>query len=743
MTADANPAVIRPMEPTPQAAGLLGSMLSGCILGVSTMVVLMGIAAMAFPGPLAGHIGFGIGILLAGSAIAAIVGIAVIGVPGTLVYSQEAPATILGIGGAALFAGLPPDLPADLRFGAVVAAYGCITGLTGLAFLLLGSFRLGELIRYVPFPVVGGMLAGLGVLIVGGAMSLLTGLSLSVDGPGAFLSLDVLIHWAPAFVFALALFHVTARWTNALVVPGALVAATAAFYAAAWGAGADRDTLEMGHWLLGPFPHGHLMRWPDYGAFAHLDLAMVLRLLPTAGAVVLISTFGLLLHAGSLELAMRRDFDLDSELRARGIGNIAVGLIGGVPTYHAVSTTLLARRMGAGNRVTMTTLVAVWLIVLSCGADYLGLVPRMVVGGLLLFLGLDLLREWLVRGWRALPRGDWMVLFLIVLVTVAIGYAEGIAFGLAAGIVLFLLGYIRLPAVKHVLSGNARHSSVERAQPALEALRRDGGAIQIMELQGFLFFGTANNVVRRVRRRLDDRDSPPVRWLILDLHAVSGLDWAAVGSFRKLLQIAEDAGFELALAGGAPGVRRMLEKGGILDLARHFDTLDHALEWSEDRLLTDRGVASTEDAGPDSLPLWLLREIPDPAVQARLRPYLTPVEVPAGTMLLRQGDPSDAMYFIRSGRASVYVHRPDGSRLRVKTYLAGSIVGEIGLYVGRPRTATVVAETSVAAWRLDEAAFARMGREDVPLAMLLHRIVVRLLGTRLTDTNRMLAAYAN
>ncbi len=724
-------------------AGPVTSILCGCVLGISTLMVLMGIAAMAFPGPLAGHIGLGIGTLLAGSSIAAIVGIVAIGVPGTLIYSQEAPATILGLGGAALFSALPPDLSTDMRFAVVGAVYGCITGLTGLFFLLLGGFRLGELIRYVPFPVVGGMLAGLGVLIIGGSMSLLTGLSVGVDGPMAFLALEVLLHWAPAFALALLLFVVTARWKNPLTVPATLIAAAIAFYAVARLSGTDHATLETGHWLLGPFPHGYLLRLPDYAALGWIDMATVSQILPTAAAVVLISTFGLLLHAGSLELAMRSDFDLDSELQARGIGNIAVGLVGGVPTYHAVSTTLLARRMGAANRLTLATLVGVWLVVLFCGVDVLGLVPRMVVGGLLLFLGLDLLREWLVRGWTTLPRGDWAVLFLIVLITVFVGYAEGIAFGLAAGVVLFLLGYIRLPAVKHVLSGSERHSSVERAQPALAAIRRDGAAIQIMELQGFLFFGTANNVVRQVRQHLDNPDLPAIRWLIIDLRAVSGLDWAAIGSFRKLLQIADREGFELALSGAAPAVARMLEKAGIPKAARVFDTSDHALEWCEDRLLATAGIPSTEDAQPDELPQWLVQEIPDPAMLARLRLYLVPHEAAAGTSLLRQGEPSDAMYFILSGRASVYVHRQGGGSLRVKTYLAGSIVGEIGLYIGRPRTATVIAETAVAAWKLDRDAFTRMALEDVSLAMTLHHIVVRLLGTRLTDTNGMLAAYAS
>ncbi|MGE4221414.1 MAG: cyclic nucleotide-binding domain-containing protein, partial [Alphaproteobacteria bacterium] len=81
--------------------------------------------------------------------------------------------------------------------------------------------------------------------------------------------------------------------------------------------------------------------------------------------------------------------------------------------------------------------------------------------------------------------------------------------------------------------------------------------------------------------------------------------------------------------------------------------------------------------------------------------------------------------------------------LRVKSYLAGSLVGEIGLYIGRSRSATVIADTPVSAWKLSADSFARMAQEDVALAMQLHCVVVRLLGTRLSDTNRMLAAYAH
>src|SRR5690606_22584780 len=141
-----------------------------------------------------------------------------------------------------------------------------------------------------------------------------------------------------------------------------------------------------------------------------------------------------------------------------------------------------------------------------------------------------------------------------------------------------------------------------------------------------------------------------------------------------------------------------------------------------------------------TLPEMVRAALPELKDRERLRSYLEREEVPAGEVLMRQGEPASSLYFIQQGQASVYVETGEGARIRVKVYMAGSIVGEIGLYTGGNRTATVTADSALEVWRLGDEALERMRREDSDLAGRFHEMIVRLLGERLSETNRLVAA---
>jgi SulP family sulfate permease len=119
-----------------------------------------------------------------------------------------------------------------------------------------------------------------------------------------------------------------------------------------------------------------------------------------------------------------------------------------------------------------------------------------------------------------------------------------------------------------------------------------------------------------------------------------------------------------------------------------------------------------------------------------LRPYLERVELPHGTVLIRQDEPPDDVYVVGSGRLSVEMETADGTRMRLRTVNAGVVVGEVAIYTGVPRTADVVAETPSVVYRLSGAAIERMESEDPELAAALHRWLAGILSDRLRDTLR-------
>ncbi|HVM12257.1 MAG TPA: cyclic nucleotide-binding domain-containing protein, partial [Actinomycetota bacterium] len=355
-----------------------------------------------------------------------------------------------------------------------------------------------------------------------------------------------------------------------------------------------------------------------------------------------------------------------------------------------------------------------------------------------LFLGLSFLVEWVIDAWSRLPRVDHAIVLLILVVIGAFGFLEGVALGLALAVVLFVVSYSRTEVVKHALTGETFTSNVDRSPREREILRSAGAGVQVFELQGFLFFGTANRLLDRIRARAGDPSAPPLRSLILDFRRVSGLDSSAVLSFTKAAQLAGRQGFRIALAGVPAAARRQLERGGVEQEGQvaFFEDTDRALQWHEDRILEE---AELEADATATFRERLAAEMPDEDVETLLG-YVERMEVPAGQELISQGGSSGDVFFLERGRLTARLRQPDGGWTRLRTMGSGTVVGEMAMYLGIPRSASVVAEEASVLYRLPDGAIGLMEERHPRVAAGLHRFFARLLSERLADTLRSLSA---
>jgi SulP family sulfate permease len=248
---------------------------------------------------------------------------------------------------------------------------------------------------------------------------------------------------------------------------------------------------------------------------------------------------------------------------------------------------------------------------------------------------------------------------------------------------------------------------------------------------GFVFFGTASGLLDRIRTRVG---SGPLRFLVVDLRRVTGMDASAVLSFRKVAQIAEADGFELVFAGAPSRVEDQLRRGGVVaadGIIRFDPDLDRGLQHCEDRLLHDAAPASSPaDPSADGLA----------GLPPHLQPYLERVSLPEGAVLIRQGDPPDDMYVLESGRLRVEFTTPEGTVMRLSTVRGGVMVGEMALYTGVPRTADVVADAPSVVLRLTRASLERLEADEPETAAALHRWLATTLAHRLTDSQRAFSA---
>jgi len=608
---------------------------------------------------------------------------------------------------------------------------------TGAVFLALGQFRLGSLIRFIPYPVIGGFIAGTGWLLVSNSVRMMTGIPLGFRGLPLLLQPETLLHWLPGAIFGVALLVILRRWRHFTIMPAMLLGVLGLFYLLLWLTDTSISQATAQGWLVGPFPSGRL--WPPFSLsdLARVNWAVLAGQGGNMASILIVGTIALLLNVTGTELATRQDLDLDRELRAAGVANLAAGLAGGMAGYHSISLSVLGHRIGAKGRLVGFSAALLCGAVLFLGMSLFMYFPKPILGGLILFLGGGFLVEWAYDTWFTLPRIDYALVLLILLIIGLVGFLQGVALGVIVSVILFVVNYSRINVVKHILSGANYQSNVDRPAGERRLLQEKGEGLYILKLQGFIFFGTANSLLQTILKRLNDPSQPSVRFILIDFHLVGGIDSSAVFSFAKLRQLVEARSIMLVFTQVVPKVQLQLKMGGYTDEGsgsfRIFPSLDYGVEWCENRII-DSEVASQIQPSPTTGQLAQI--LPPFLLAPRLMGYLERLHVQAGKYLIRQGAPSEEFYLIESGRLTVLLERPGGEPLRLRTIGAGTVVGEIGFYLGLPRTTSVVAEEPTILYRLTKSALREMSLHDPDVAAALHEFVARLLAERLVNSNK-------
>jgi SulP family sulfate permease len=697
------------------------SVLAGLVVGAVEVVVAIALASLVFGGLLAGHLADGIGLYLVAGALSLAILAWTGGLRGVVGSLQDAPAAGLAV--VATYVALGTFGGPDRAFLTAVAATLVVTVLCGVVFLVLGTLRAGNLLRFIPVPVVGGFLAGTGWLLLKGAIAVSSGVEFHIDTFGSLGSLETAKLWVPAVAFGLVLLLAVRFVKHPLVLPIALVAGLVAFAIGVLVTGSSLDAVREGGWLLGSFDSSRLWEPWTFRALQHADWMAVLGQGAGIAATVLVASVAVLFNLAGTEVLLDRDLDTNRELRDAGALNAISGAAGGIPAFHALGLTSLTGRMRANARTAGLVGALVPLAVAFAGGRLVELVPRMLVGGVLAFLGLSFLVEWVWDKRRVLPRVEYAIVLVILAGIVVRGFLPGVIIGLVMAVVLFAVSYGRIELVREVAFGETYRSNVDRPPSERAALRSMADRVQILRLHGFVFFGSANGLLEKVRRRTEQGG---VRFLVLDLQRVSGVDASAVVSFAKVMHLGEASGFELVLAGATDAVRAQLERGGVREtpnLVGFEPDLDRGLQRCEEGLLEEAGAAVAAGDGSAGLPQGLSS-------------YLERMELETGTTLIRQNDPAEDVFVLESGRLSVEMVTVEGTRMRVSTIRPGVVVGEVAHYAGVPRTADVIADSPSVVLRLSDASMERLETQDPELAAALHRWLATTLAERLSETTR-------
>jgi len=716
-------------------SGVARSVVNGLVIAVVSLAYSFSYAALVFSGPLSPGLAYGIGAALVGSAALGLVLCWKSAFPFAVSGPDSNSIAVLAASTAALAGAFPAG--ASGRELTVNALYLLVFSgvLTGLCLYLLGVARMGRWIRYVPYPVTGGFMAGVGWLMVTGGLQIatnepLTWATLADPAAGQFA-------WKAlaSMAWAAVLLVVLDRSRHFLAIPATLIAGVLVMLLLLAGAGVSIEQARLTGWLYAV--PGQSTWWQPWSAadFQLLHPQAIFGRLSDLATVALVTTLTILMNSTGLEIETRRDINLDRELRMHGVAHLASAACGGFPGNVYLSRSLLNYRLGSVSRIGGLVMAVVSLLLIFVGPVIISYVPRPILGSLIISMGAAMLWTWIVAARKNCSWPDYLTILLIAVVVTVWGFVTGVLVGVIASCLIFAFNYGRVSVVKHQLNAAIYSSSRVRAAVQRGFLQSEGEAIRIFVLQGFIFFGTADRLYRILLEQMVDA-ARPVRFLIIDFRFVPGIDSSALSSFRKIYEAAQSRGVTLVISGASAALARELaplERSGWS--GAHYATLDAGLEWCESELL--------RIAGPDEYTMtpdvvsWLEREFGTRGAALEFMRYVTRLEVAAGVYLCRQGESADAMFFVDEGEVLVERTGADGQPLRLRTMGRHTVLGEMGLYRNELRAASVAASHYSVVYVLTREALERMRREAPALAEALCVALIKVMSERLTFANTL------
>jgi len=712
----------------------LNDILGGTAASVLTVTFGLSYALLIFAGPLAPYLSYGVATTFISSAVLA----SVLALRSTFPFAIGGPETstaaMTGILASSLVERLEAANPSSPVLGPVLLTFAMASIATGVVLYGFGMMRMGRAIRYVPYPVVGGFLGATGCLILLGAIRVITGIKLQFANLDQFATVMTGYELAAAGAMALVLYLTWHRSRTPFGLPVILIVGTLAAHVVFRLAGVSTTDAQVLGWTFKPPPQISLMMPWNLQALEHYPWAQLPDLAGNFIAVIFVTASSTLFNTTGIEVAVAREADLERELNTTGLANMLSGMFGGYTGCISVSRTVLNFNAGGSGRLSGLTSATISALMLLVAPTLLGYMPKFVLGGLLIYLGADMLHRWIVQSRRRLSVTEYLSLLAIIVIILQWGFIAGILIGVVIGCATFALSASRIDSIKFSFDGSEYRSSLDRSRPDQAVLAAHGGKIQGLNLQSYLFFGSANKLYQHVKARLSDH--PECRFLLFDFKLVTGIDSSAAYSFAQIKRAATERGIKLVLVHLAPATEKVLRSSEFITREVSIvPELDHALEWCENEIIALHQDHSQEEA---DLRGWFTQILGTEADATELIRRCERREVEAGEILVRAGDAADSMHFILDGRVGVMITHDHGGTSRVRSLGRYTTIGEMGLVLHAARVATIQAELESTLYVLRAEQFETIKRDNPMLGQKLLTYFIAVMAERLTFANRMI-----
>jgi SulP family sulfate permease len=630
-----------------------------------------------------------------------------------------------------------------------------VTGLLALTTLiaallqvLYGLLKGGELIKFIPFPVVSGYLSGVSLIIATGQLPKLlglpkdtkllqgltspqlwqwTGILVGVLTISAMLIAPRLTKKIPATIIGLAT-GIVCYFALSLLEPSLLV-------------------LSGNSLVVGAIPTGASFLTTISERFTSMidikmtDLQIVAQSAVALSALLSIDTLKTCVILDSLT---KNRHNSNRELLGQGLANLITFMTGGMAGSGTMGPTLV--NVSSGGRTILSSFIEGGLIVLVLLvlSPLIAWVPISALAGILLVVAFRIF-DW--RSFRLLKfretRFDFIVIAAVVVVAESVGLIAAASTGIGLAILLFIRDQIRISVLRQRTTLQEISSKTHRLENEKIILQKHGDQAAVIDLYGNLFFGTTDHLFTQL-----EEDLRIHKWLLLDLRRVQSLDYTAMHLFSLMHDRLKERGGQLLFSGMPSSLPTgqnlqhymadvgLLDEGGI----KIFESRDEGLEWMENRILEESGwQGKPEENLLDMKEIELLRELDDKTLDD-LRLCSQERRVRKGESIFKVGDTGDEIFLIRRGSVRILLPLKGGKYHHLATCSQGDYFGEMAFLDNQQRSANAIAKSDCELYALSRKKFNIHVYDNAILGVKVFARIARAMSFRLRQTDVELCA---
>jgi sulfate permease, SulP family len=628
----------------------------------------------------------------------------------------------------------------------------CISILLAILQIIIGQTGGGNVIKYIPYPVVSGYLSSVSVLIILRQIPRLLGIP-----RGSYFMAGVLTpqlwRWDSITIGAVtvATMIITPRVTKKVPpVFIALALGVTTFFIIAW-FNPSLYTLEHNPLIIGKISAsiqdiaGNIShRWSLFPMLP-LNISTVnIFLIPavTLSILLCISTLNACMVLDTLTLQRHNS---NKELTAQGIGNLIAALLCGIPGTGLIGPTMMNYRKESTNRIADFIVGICALLVLLFFGQLVQWIPLSALAGILMVVSVRLIDT---KNFTLLKNKstvlDFLIIILVIISAVFFGLLTAAGVGIFVAILLFLRQQMRNSVIRKKSFGNELFSKKIRLSKEIKVLEQKGRSTLILELQGQLFFGTTEQLIVKILPYLSQ-----CKYIVLDMARVQSVDFTGAAMLKQILGWLEaKQGFLLfsSIPNRLPTgeytkdylKNLQLEETNYL---KFFDSLDAALEWQEDQILLEGNIITGADAkNLDMEDLELLLGFSKNSVET-LKLSLTERNYLPNETIFKMGDTGDEMYIVRRGLVKIMLPINDDKKHHLATVGQGGIFGEIAFIDNIRRSADAISQENTSLYILSREKFNMVTERHPEIAGKFFERLALIIGNRLRQSNTEFRVY--